>query len=213
MEPVQTLVLEGQHVRLEPLATAHVPALAAIAQQAPRERYRLTSVPSDLAMMSHYVADAVELAAAGMALPFAIRERAGGTVVGSTRFFAFELWSWPQPEVPSRPAGIPDALEIGYTWLAPEAQRTAINTEAKLLLLTHAFEAWAVHRVNLKTDVRNLQSRAAIERIGGRLDGILREAQPASDGGIRDTALYSMLRAEWPANKRRLIGRLDRAAT
>ena len=99
-------------------------------------------------------------------------------------------------------------MEIGWTWLAADAQRTAINTEAKLLMLGHAFEAWRVRRVNLRTDSRNLRSRAAIERLGAKLDGILRAHMPASDGGVRDTATYSLLATEWPQAKERLAGRL-----
>ena len=99
-------------------------------------------------------------------------------------------------------------VEIGWTWLAAAAQRTPINTEAKLLMLTHAFETWRVHAVKLNTDARNARSRAAIERIGARFDGVLRAHRPASDGGIRDTAAFSLLEAEWPAAKRHLLARL-----
>ncbi len=99
----------------------------------------------------------------------------------------------------------PDAVEIGGTWLAASAQRTSINTEAKLLMLTHAFEAWKVSRVDLKTDARNARSRAAIERIGGKLDGIVRNWQPSlvpgEEGTPRDSALYSIIPSEWPAVK------------
>ena len=106
----------------------------------------------------------------------------------------------------------PDAVEIGSTWLAPSAQRTAINTHAKLLMLTHAFEAWAVLRVTLKTDARNLRSRAAIERIGARFDGVLRAHMPAFDGGVRDTAFYSIVAVEWPELRRALLDRVLRTA-
>ncbi len=102
-------------------------------------------------------------------------------------------------------------MEIGWTWLAADAQRTALNTEAKLLMLAHAFESWRVVRVNLRTDARNARSRAAIERLGARLDGILRAHVPASDGGVRDTTTYSLLAAEWPAAKARLEARLSQA--
>jgi RimJ/RimL family protein N-acetyltransferase len=141
-------------------------------------------------------------------LPFATVQRSSGAVVGSTRFWSLEFWPWPENHPLRRPPGVPDAVEIGYTWLAPEVQRTALNTEAKLLMLTHAFEQWAVHRVSLRTDVRNARSRAAIERLGARLDGVLRAASPAMDGGIRDTASYSLLANEWPATRARLTLRL-----
>jgi RimJ/RimL family protein N-acetyltransferase len=129
-------------------------------------------------------------------------------VVGSTRFGNVERWQWPPGDPRQRPVEQPDAVEIGWTWLAERAQRTGLNREAKLLLLGHAFETWRCHRVTLKTDARNLRSRAGIEGIGGKLDGILRAHMPAADGGIRDTAIYSIVAAEWPAVKARLIERL-----
>lgn len=105
---------------------------------------------------------------------------------------------------------MPDAIEIGWTWLAPSAQRTPVNTEAKHLMLALAFERWKVHRVTLKTDERNARSRANIERIGGKLDGILRAHMPASDGGVRNTAIYSIVASEWPVVAKRLDGFLAR---
>jgi N-acetyltransferase len=210
METPRPVVLEGTHVRLEPLSSAHHAPLAALADRH-RETYRLTSVPPDAAGMAGYLEIAFAQARAGTGLPFATVERASGKVVGSTRFWNFEFWDWPMGNPLRRPKGVPDAVEVGYSWLAPEVQRTAINTEAKLLMLAHAFEAWKVHRVSLRTDVRNTRSRAAIERLGCRLDGVLRSASAASDGGIRDTASYSLLAAEWPEAKRRLGARLQSA--
>ncbi len=207
MEAVHPLVLEGTYVRLEPLAAVHLAPLAAIAARH-RDTYRLTSVPGTAAGMAGYLELAFSQARANTALPFATVERAHGTVVGSTRFWALEFWSWPVGHPLRRPEGVPDAVEIGYSWLAPEAQRTAINTEAKLLMLTHAFERWEVHRVTLRTDARNARSRAAIERLGARLDGVLRAASAGNDGAIRDTASYSLLRAEWPEVRQRLTARL-----
>ena len=207
METVRPVVLEGTHVRLEPLSLDHAAPLGAIAGRH-REAYRLTFVPAEPLGMMRYIETALAHVRAGTALPFATVDRARGEVVGSTRFFALEYWEWAPGHPMQRPAGVPAAAEIGHTWLAPGAQRTAINTEAKLLMLAHAFEGWAVHRVTLKTDVRNARSRAAIERIGGRLDGILRAAVPAADGGIRDTAIFSMLASEWPAARARLTERL-----
>lgn len=207
MEPVRPVVLEGTHVRLEPLTAAHLEPLAAIASRH-RETYQLTSVPAEAYGMAEYLEIAFAQARTGTALPFATVDRARGAVVGSTRFWSLEFWSWPAGSPWRRPAGVPDALEIGYSWLAPEVQRTAFNTEAKLLMLAHAFERWEVHRVTLRTDVRNARSRAAIERLGARLDGVLRAASAASDGGIRDTAHYSLLASEWPAARERLTARL-----
>jgi N-acetyltransferase len=172
---VEPVVLEGRHVRLEPLTPAHAPAL---------------------------------VEAAGRALPFATRSRAAGRVIGSTRFGNIEFWVWPADSPHARPDGTPDVVEIGWTWLAAEAQRTAVNTEAKLLMLTHAFETWRVRAVKLNTDARNARSRAAIERIGARFDGVLRAHRPASDGGIRDTAAFSLLAEEWPAARAKLHARI-----
>jgi RimJ/RimL family protein N-acetyltransferase len=204
---VSPVTLEGRHVRIEPLGLAHAPALVAAAS-GPRDSYGFTLVPSDLAAMRAYIESALADEAAGRALPFATVTRATGQVVGATRFGNIEFWPWPAGNVHQRGAERPDVVEIGWTWLAAEAQRTPINTEAKLLMLTHAFETWRVHAVKLNTDARNARSRAAIERIGARFDGVLRAHRPASDGGIRDTAAFSLLEAEWPAAKRHLLARL-----
>lgn len=205
MEPGQgtgTPALIGDHISLEPLARGHAAALAA-ASAAEAGAYQWSMVPQGLEAVERYIATALEWVAAGTAVPFAIIEQASGAVLGSTRFFALERWAWPAGhERHGRPH--PDGCEIGYTWLAPAAMRTAANTEAKRLMLAHAFEHWGALRVCLHTDVRNLRSRAAIERIGGRLEGILRSHRLASDFIARDSARYSILAAEWPALKRRL---------
>jgi N-acetyltransferase len=204
---VTPVVLEGRHVRLEPLTTAHAAALAA-AGSGPRDTYGFTVVPADLAEARRYIDAALGDQAAGRALPFATVSRATERVVGSTRFGNIEFWPWASGNPHQRGAALPDVVEIGWTWLSADAQRTAFNTEAKLVMLTHAFEAWRVHAVKLNTDARNARSRAAIERIGARLDGVLRCARPASDGGIRDTAAFSLLEREWPEAKTRLLARL-----
>jgi N-acetyltransferase len=204
---VGPVVLEGRHVRLEPLTPAHA-SLLVEAASGRRDTYGFTLVPGSLAEARTYIESALADEAGGRALPFATRTRAEGRVVGSTRFGNIEFWSWPSGNPHARPDGTPDVVEIGWTWLAAEAQRTAINTEAKLLMLTHAFETWRVRAVKLNTDARNARSRAAIERIGARLDGVLRTHRPASDGGIRDTAAFSLLAEEWPAARARLHARL-----
>lgn len=204
---VDPLVLEGPHVRLEPLTLAHAPALAAAAY-GPRDTYGFTVVPGGPDEARRYIDSALADQAAGRALPFATVARASGEVVGSTRFGNIEFWPWPAGNVLQRGPERPDVVEIGWTWLAAAAQRTPINTEAKLLMLTHAFETWRVHAVKLNTDARNARSRTAIERIGARFDGVLRAHRPASDGGIRDTAAFSLLEAEWPAAKSHLLARL-----
>ncbi|HXB38378.1 MAG TPA: GNAT family protein, partial [Acidimicrobiales bacterium] len=104
--------------------------------------------------------------------------------------------------------GVPDVVDIGFTFLAASAQRTPVNTEAKLLMMTHAFEVWEVHRVALQTDVRNKRSWAAIKRIGGQLDGIMRADRPGADDTVRTSARFSIVVEEWPAVKTRLEARL-----
>ena len=204
LEPV---TLEGRHVRLEPLSLAHVPALLAVAK-GPRDTFGLTYVPTDEASTRGYVEAALADHDAGRALPFATVARGAGRVVGSTRFGNVEFWAWPPGNPRQRGERVPDVVEIGWTWLAPDVQRSGVNTEAKLLMLTHAFEVWRVHRVSLNTDARNTRSRAAILRLGARFDGVLRGARVASDGAIRDTAAYSILEAEWPEVKAGLTARL-----
>lgn len=204
LEPV---TLEGRYVRLEPLTLAHVPALLAVAK-GPRETFGLTYVPTDEESTRRYVEAALADRAAGRALPFATVARGAGRVVGSTRFGNVEFWAWPPGNPFQRGEHLPDVVEIGWTWLAPDVQRSGVNTEAKLLMLTHAFEVWRVHRVSLNTDARNTRSRDAILRLGARFDGVLRAARVASDGAIRDTAAYSILEAEWPEVKAGLIARL-----
>lgn len=204
---VTPVTLEGRFVRLEPLAMAHAPALLAAAA-GPRDTYAFTLVPANLTETRAYIETALAEQAAGRSLPFATVDRASGTVVGSTRFLNIEFWPWPAGNVNQRGADRPDVVEIGATWLAAAAQRTRINTEAKFLMLAHAFDQWRVHRVSLMTDARNQRSRDAIVRLGARFDGVLRAARPASDGAIRDTAAFSILESEWPAIRTRLQARL-----
>jgi len=205
---VRPVVLEGRHVRLEPLALHHARALSAAAS-GPRETYALTTVPGDEPSTLGYIELALRDQEAGRSLPFATVAKTTGRVVGCTRFLNIEFWTWPPGNANQRGEDAPDVAEIGATWLAADAQRTPINTEAKLLMLTHAFEEWRVHRVSLMTDARNERSRRAILRIGARFDGVIRAARPASDGLIRDTAAFSILESEWPTVKRQLQSRLD----
>jgi len=205
---VRPVVLEGRHVRLEPLELGHAGALLAVAG-GPRETYGFTTVPADEPAMLRYIETALRDQETGRALPFATFAPATGRVVGSTRFGNIEFWPWPPGNPNQRGEDRPDAVEIGWTWLGAAAQRTAVNTEAKLLMLTHAFEEWRVHRVSFMTDSRNERSRNAILRLGARFDGILRAQRPASDGGIRDTAAFSILESEWPMIRRQLQSRLD----
>ena len=209
LNPIVTRVaLEGAHVRLEPLTFEHVPALTEAAAD-DRSTYQWTLVPHGPEAMAAYVGTALALAERGEAVPFATIRRADGLVVGSTRFANFEWHDWPEGN-PNRRPGRPDGVEIGWTWLAGAAQRTAVNTEAKYLMMRHAFETWQVRVVRLKTDARNERSRAAILRIGCEFDGILRHHSPAADGTLRDSAYYSMLDTGWPAAREAFEARLAR---
>jgi RimJ/RimL family protein N-acetyltransferase len=205
---VRPRVLEGRHVRLEPLTLGHARALLAAAS-GPRETYGFTTVPDDEAAMRRYIETALRDQEVGRALPFATIAKAMGRVVGSTRFGNIEFWTWPPGSALQRGGDDPDVAEIGWTWLTADAQRTPINTEAKLLMLTHAFEEWRVHRVSLMTDARNERSRRAILRLGAQFDGVIRAQRPGVDGTIRDTAAFSILESEWPTVKRQLQSRLD----
>ncbi|MFJ4846849.1 GNAT family N-acetyltransferase [Streptomyces sp. NPDC088733] len=208
----ETVTLQGGHVRLEPLTPDHADGLLRAARES-RETYGFTLVPDDPPAMRRYVEEALAEQVTGAALPFAVVDIARGAVVGSTRFLDLDYWSavpaWPAGRTTPRPAGAPTVAEIGSTWLSASAQRTPCNTEAKLLLLTHAFETWGVLRVTLKTDARNARSRAAIERIGGRFEGIRRAHVRATDGTVRDSAYYSVLQDEWPDVRAALRGRLQ----
>jgi N-acetyltransferase len=196
------IVLSGAHVRLEPLSRTHVPALVAAAREDPA-LYQWSYIPQGVMEMAQYVDSALAARESRDALPFATVRLSDGAVVGSTRFFVLEKWAWPAGHTRVGPAG-PDACEIGYTWLGASAVRTAVNTEAKLLMLAHAFETWGVHRVCFHTDVRNERSRAALARIGATFEGVLRAHRLAVDLKPRDSARFSILAAEWPGVKRRL---------
>ena len=204
---VTPVTLEGRWVRLEPLGRAHAAGLLAAASGS-RDTYGFTTVPATGAETAAYVDGALADQEAGRALPFATVDRLRGVVVGCTRLFNIEFWPWPPGNPNQRGVERPDVVEIGWTWLTASAQRTPVNTEAKLLMLTHAFDRWRVHRVSLMTDARNQRSRQAILRLGARFDGVLRAARPASDGAIRDTAAFSILEAEWPAVRANLEARL-----
>lgn len=201
------VVLTGRRVRLVPLALSHVPALAEAAA-GDRSTFGLTTVPDGVDATSRYVEGMLAEQAAGDRVPFVTILVDDGRVVGATTFLDLQYWP-----VDERPPGTPVVAEIGATWLVPSAQRTAVNTEAKLLMLMHAFETWRVQRVSLKTDARNARSRAAIERLGARFDGVLRRHSPASDGGLRDAAFYSILADEWPRVRKGLQSRLSQAST
>jgi N-acetyltransferase len=208
--PLLAPLLRGSFVRLEPLSVAHVPGIAA-ASSGDRSTFAFGPVPGgEPAMMgardaATTVTERLALAATGTWIPFVQVRVADNTVVGMTNYLNVERWNGPDQA--------PTSVEIGGTWLCAEAQRTPINTEAKLLLLTHAFETWNVVRVQIKTDARNERSRNAILRIGATFEGVLRNYQlangDAATGAPRDTAFYSVIDAEWAGVKERLLDRLS----
>jgi RimJ/RimL family protein N-acetyltransferase len=193
---VRPVTLEGEHVRLEPLTMAHHAALWEIAKDHELWRWTATNIraPEDL---TRYMETALAEQAAGRALPFATIARAAGAV-GSTRFGNIEPLN--------------RRCEIGWTWLGSAWQRTAANTEAKLLMLTHAFETWHCIRVEFKTDALNQASRAAIARLGAKEEGTFRRHMVTQTGRVRDTVYYSILDEEWPSIKARLEARLRRTS-
>jgi N-acetyltransferase len=203
---LDALTLNGKHLRLEPLTHAHADGLIAASSGDP-ELYAWSAVPVGRDAVVRYIDTALALREAGTALAFVHVRIADNTVFGSTRFFDMERWPWPNGHA-RHGRRDPDVCEIGYTWLTPSAIRTAANTEAKLLMLSHAFEVWDVLRVCLHTDSRNKRSQAAIERIGGRFEGVLRAHRMAADFVPRDSYRYSIIAAEWPTAKQKLIDRL-----
>jgi len=201
---IEPFTLSSRFVRLTPMSIDDVDGLVAAATE-DRATYSYTTVPGDRAAMAAHVTGLITLRDRGHDIPFTTRDASDDRIVGSTRF----LWLRSYFD-----RDVPDAVEIGGTWLAASAQRSRINAEAKLLMLTHAFERWGVQRVDLKTDARNVRSRNAIERVGGKLDGVVRNWQPSlvpgEEGTARDSALYSIVPAEWPAVRAALEERLSR---
>ena len=204
----ESVMLKGGYIRLEPLEHWHIDGLVAAAAAEPA-LYQWSTVPQAKPEMTRYIDTALAWRDAGIAVPFAIVRLDDNVVIGSTRYFDMERFPWPEGHPrhgrDQPPAGA-DACEIGYTWLTRSAIRTAANTEAKLLMLAHAFESWNMLRVCLHTDQRNQRSRAAIERIGGQFEGILRAHRMATDQIARDSARYSIVAQEWPGVKARLEG-------
>jgi|SRR5579863_1377337 len=198
----ENFVLHGSYVRLEPLEVHHADDLAE-ASAGDASLYQWSPIPQGKASAIQYIETALSWKAAGTAVPFAIIRLADNKVIGSSRFWNIEHWAWPEGH-PQHGRPTPDGCEIGYTWYSHDAIRTAANTESKLLMLTHAFESWKVFRVSFHTDVRNSRSRAALERIGGKFEGILRSHRMAADFIPRDSVRFSIVAAEWPAAKERL---------
>ncbi len=191
---IEPVTLTGRHVQLEPLAAVHHDALIAEASDGELWKLWYTSVPSPQTMRS-WLETALSMRAHDD-LAFAIRDMRDGSIVGSTRYFRVDAAN--------------RRLELGHTWYARRAQRTGINTEAKLLLLGHAFEALNCIAVELRTHWMNQQSREAIARLGAKQDGVLRNHQRMADGTLRDTVVFSIIDAEWPTVKRHLQYKLER---
>lgn len=207
---MEAIVLQGKYVRLEPLEHEHVDRLVAASAVKP-EMYRWSLVPQGKEEMTRYVETALAWQRAGTAMAFATVRLEDGEVVGSTRFFDIERWAWPEGH-PRHGGKYPDGCEIGYTWLTAAAVRTAVNSEAKLLMLAHAFESWKMLRVCFHTDVRNERSRAALARIGASFEGILRSHRMAADFTPRDSARFSIVASEWPDVKSKLEERMEISA-
>ena len=191
---VSPVTLEGAHVRLEPLAHAHLSGLAAVGLDEELWRWIPTPVRTHEEMAA-YIETALNEQERCVSLPFAIVEQAAGRAIGSTRYGSIDRTH--------------HRVEIGWTWVAREWQRTAMNTEAKYLLLRHAFEMLGCMRVELKTDSLNERSRAAILRIGAREEGIFRNHMITASGRIRHSVYFSIIDSEWPAVKARLEAMLN----
>jgi len=193
-----SITLEGHGVRLEPLSAAHRDGLAAAASDGSLWELWVTSVPSP-GDVAKYITTALEGQRDRHMLPWAVRELATDTIVGSTRFHDILA------EI--------DRVEIGYTWYAARWQRSHVNTACKLLLMTHGFETLGCAVIGLRTDSFNFASQRAIEALGAHKDGVIRHHRARSDGSVRDSVIYSILASEWPDVKKHLSGRLARAST
>lgn len=187
------ILLQGRHVRLEPLGAEHLQAIVRAAR-APEIWQWLSVEIRDIASAQAFIDRAVANRQAGLEYPFAVIGLAQGRVIGSTRYLDV------RPEHRT--------LEVGYTWYEPAVHGTFVNPECKLLLLRHAFEVWNANRVALKTDVRNLHSQAAIRKLGAQYEGTLRHDRIRRDGSIRDTVVFSVTRPEWPQVQAGLAARL-----
>ena len=197
MPPLVPLHLQDDYVVLEPLTMEHAPALEAAAADGELWKLWFTSAPAP-GEAAAYIAKALQGHAAGHMLPFAIREKSTGEIIGTTRFYEFVA------ELPR--------VAIGYTWYAKRWQKSNVNTACKRLLLKHAFESLHCVAVEFHTDGRNLDSQRAIERLGAHRDGVLRAHKRRPDGSLRDTVCYSVIASEWPDVSRWLGLRLERLA-
>jgi len=211
-DPLETGTLTGEHVRLEPLGYRHADGILA-ATSGGGDLYRWSSFlfPQDADRTRRFIEIALGTRDQRTAVPYAVVRNHDDTVIGSTRFHQLAYWGWQDAGLPKDDPRVPDVCEIGWTWLSKDAIRTAANTEMKRLMLTHAFETWHVQSVSLHTDARNERSRAAIERIGAKFEGVLRAHRLAADLTPRDSARYSVTAPEWSQVKQHLEKLTQRA--
>ena len=198
--------LAGRLVYLEPLAPRHTAGLWEAASEMPP--LELAFVPRSHPSFEQYLETVVDRRSRGEAIPLVVVRQRDGRVVGTTSFLEPAVWRWPPDHPERRSDGLPDSVEIGATWLVPSVWQSGANAEAKLLMLTHAFEAWGVRRVQLCTDVRNQRSRRAIEALGATFEGIARSDRPGADGTVRDSATYAITSGDWPTVRSGLRKRL-----
>lgn len=194
---IEPVVLEGKFVQLEPLQMTHLDALCPVGFEESIWRWTIGKVATK-SDMQNYVETALDERKRGVSLPFVTIEKFSNTIVGSTRFGNIDAKN--------------KRVEIGWTWINPLWQRTAINTEAKFLMLAHAFEVWNCVRVELKTDALNEKSRKAIRRIGAKEEGILRQHMITDSGRFRDTVYFSIIDSEWKEVKENLLDKLKNSA-
>jgi RimJ/RimL family protein N-acetyltransferase len=187
---IEPLILDGKHVRLEPLKPEHLDALCAVGLEESIWLWTTVDVKTKSEMQS-YIESALEDQSRGVSLPFVTIEKSSNVIVGSTRFGNIDTKN--------------RRVEIGWTWINPRRQRTRINTEAKFLMLFHAFETWKCVRVELKTDALNEKSRNAIARIGAKEEGVLRRHMITKSGRFRDTVYFSIIDTEWKEVKENLL--------
>jgi N-acetyltransferase len=192
---IEPITLTGAHASIEPLGLEHERALERAAADGELWRLWYTSVAPP-GKMGEYIATALDMRERLDAMPFVVREKSSGEIVGCTRYFNVDSAN--------------RRLEIGHTWYANRVQRGPINTECKLLLLTHAFEKLQCIAVEFRTHWFNHASRTAIARLGAKQDGVLRNHQLSADGSKRDTVVFSIIDGEWPAVKRHLRFQLER---
>ncbi|WP_151634486.1 GNAT family N-acetyltransferase [Noviherbaspirillum aerium] len=197
MSFVEPVTLQGRHATLEPLAPEHEEDIRESVRDGELWKLFFTMVPAPEGI-GNYIAQLLALRERGLAFPFAVRDNASGKVIGGTRYLNIDAAN--------------RRVEIGGTWYAGRMQRTGINTECKLMLLEHAFERLDCIAVEFRTDWFNKRSQAAIERLGAKRDGLLRNHMIMADGRIRDTVVYSIIRSEWPGVKTNLQFKLEAGA-